>query len=183
MFWFTIGRILWARRLIVLIVTLCALAGGAIVAATADRQYDATARVMLNIYKPDPITGFRLGRRQIDPYIESQLSFIRDVQVVLPAVEAVGWLDDPEILEPYNARPAGDQRPLPLWLAQTVAAALSTSVVEGSNIIEIRYRGSSPELSALVAGAVRDAYIAGNINERRMSAQADADAQAARAQR
>lgn len=183
MFWLTVGRILRARWLIIAIVTLGALAGGAIVVVTADRQYDATARVMLNIYKPDPITGFRLGRREIDPYLESQLNFIRDIQVVAPAVEAVGWLDDPDILAMYNSRPAGDQRPLLIWLAQSVAAALDTSLVEGSNIVEIRYRGSSPELAALVAGAVRDAYIAGSINERRRGAEADAASQAERAER
>lgn len=183
MFWLTVGRILWARRLIVAVVTLGALSGGAILVTTADRQYDATARVMLNIYKPDPITGAKLGRRDIDPYLETQLNFIRDVQVVAPAVEAVGWLDDPEILAMYNNRPAADQRSLQIWLAQSVAAALSTSLVEGSNIIEIRYRGSSPELAALVAGAVRDAYIAGNIAERRRSAEADAASQAERAER
>jgi polysaccharide biosynthesis transport protein len=183
MFWLTVGRILWARWLIIAIVTLGALAGGGIVVATADRQYDATARVMLNIYKPDPITGFRLGRREINPYLESQLNFIRDIQVVAPAVEAVGWLDDPDILAMYNERPARDQRPLIVWLAQSVAAALDTSLVEGSNIIEIRYRGSSPELAALVAGAVRDAYIAGSIDTRRRSAEADAASQAERAER
>ena len=183
MFWLTVGRILWARWLIIAIVTLGALAGGAAVVATADRQYDATARVMLNIYKPDPITGVLIGRRQIDPYLESQLSFIRDPQVVAPAVEAVGWLDDPEILNTYASRPSTDTRPLVLWLAQSVAAALDTSLVDGSNIIEIRYRGASPELAALVAGAVRDAYIAGSIAERRNAAQADATAQAERAER
>ncbi|TAL29142.1 GumC family protein [Phenylobacterium sp.] len=183
MFWLTVGRILWARWLIIAIVTLGALAGGAGVVATADRQYDATARVLLNIYKPDPITGAVIGRRQIDPYLESQLAFIREPQVVAPAVEAVGWLDDPEILNAYASRPAGDTRPLILWLAQTVAAALDTSLVEGSNIIEIRYRGASPELAALVAGAVRDAYIAGSIAERRNSSESDATAQAERAER
>jgi succinoglycan biosynthesis transport protein ExoP len=183
MFWLTVGRILWARRLIVAIVTLGALAGGGTVVVTADRQYDATARVILNIYKPDPITGFRLGRREIDPYLESQLNFIRDIQVVAPAVEAVGWLDDPDIQALYNSRPQGDQRPLLIWLAQSVAAALDTSLVEGSNIVEIRYRGSSPELAALVAGAVRDAYIAGSIDTRRRSAEADAASQAERAER
>lgn len=183
MFWLTVGRILWARWPIIAIVTFGALAGGAAVVATADRQYDATARVMLNIYKPDPITGVLIGRRQIDPYLESQLAFIRDPQVVAPAVEAVGWLDDPEILNTYASRPSSDTRPLVLWLAQSVAAALDTSLVDGSNIIEIRYRGASPELAALVAGAVRDAYIAGSIAERRNAAQVDATAQAERAER
>lgn len=183
MFWLTVGRILWARRLIIAIVTLGALAGGGFIAATADRQYDATARVMLTLYKPDPITGMIIGRRQIDPYLQSQLSFVRDIQVVAPAVEAIGWLDNPEVLAMYNDRPATDQRPLLIWLAQSVAVALDTSLVEGSNIIEIRYRGSSPELAALVAGAVRDAYIAGNVRDRRASAEEDAANQAARAER
>jgi capsular polysaccharide biosynthesis protein len=180
MFWPTIGRILWARRLIVAIVALGSLAGGAIVAVSATPQYDGRARVALNITRPDPATGALLGKKSIDPYLQTQLSLIRDYQVIGPAIEAVGWLDNPDVIAAYNARPPGDRRPLAAWLAQTVVQSLHTSLVEDSDIIEIRYRGESPELAEMVAGAIRDAYIEANIQERRASAAADADKQAER---
>lgn len=183
MFWSVVGRILWARRLIVAVVTLGSLAGGAIIAASATPLYDATARVMLNISQPDPITGASLNRRSINPYLQTQLSLIRDYQVVIPAIEAVGWLDNPDIIAAYNERPPTDRRPLPLWLAGNVIDSLQTSLVEDSNIIEIRYRGETPQLAELVVGAIRDAYIAANIRQRRQSAMEDADFQDERAGR
>lgn len=181
MFWSVVGRILWARRLIVAVVWLGSLAGGAIVVASATPLYDARARVMLNITRPDPVTGGTVGKKSIDPYLQTQLNLVRDYQVVGPAIEAVGWLDNPDVIAAYNARPPTDRRSLPLWLAQAVIASLQTSLVEGSNIIEIRYRGESRELAELVAGSVRDAYIAANIRQRRESAAEDADRQSERA--
>ena len=182
MLWSVIGRILWARRAIVLIALASSLAGGVIVLATAEPRYDATARVMLNVLKPDPITGSRLSWRQLDPYIQSQLKTIRDIQTVGPAIEAVGWMDNPDMLAAYDARPADDPRDYPTWAASSVIAALQAYVVEGSNILEIKFRGSSPELAALVAGAVRDAYISTSIRDRRAAAASDADMQLQRAQ-
>ncbi|MFZ5720242.1 MAG: hypothetical protein ACOY5Y_12365 [Pseudomonadota bacterium] len=180
MFWSVFGKILWARRLIVAIVALGSLVGGTIVAVSATPQYDGRARVSLNITRPDPATGARLGKKSVDPYLQTQLSLIRDYQVIGPAIEAVGWLDNPDVIAAYNARPAGDRRPLPAWLAQTVVASLHTSLVEGSDIIEIRYRGESRELAEMVAGAIRDAYIEANILQRRASAAEDANKQAER---
>lgn len=182
MFWSVVGRILWARRLIIAVVSLGSLAGGALVMATATPLYDATARVMLNVANPDPVTGATLGKKTIDPYLQTQLSLIRDYQVVGPAIEAVGWFDNPDVIAAYNARPPTDRRPLTVWLAQSVIASMQTALVDGSNIIEIKYRGESPELAELVAGAIRDAYIAANIRQRRASAAEDADRQADRAE-
>lgn len=182
MFWSVIGRILWARKLIIGIATACAIAGGIYITLTAEPTYEARSRVMLNVYKPDPVTGMKIGKRDIDPYLQSQLNFITDFQVIGRAIQELGWLDDPEIIESYQSRPSGDQREMVVWLAQSVAQSVRTSLVEDSNIIEIRYLGSSPELARLGAGAIRDAYIAGSIDDRRQSAVADADSQAIRAE-
>lgn len=182
MFWSVIGRILWARKVIVATATACAVAGGVYVTLTAEKNYEASARVMLNIDKPDPVTGMKVGKRDIEPYLQSQLSFIRDFQVIGRAVEALGWLDDPEILQAYQSRGGGDSRELVVWLAQSVSESVRTNLVEDSNIIEIRYLGSTPELAGLGAGAIRDAYIAGSIEERRRSAMEDAENAATRAE-
>lgn len=175
MFWSVLGRMLWARRAIVLITLVCSLGGGLFVVLTSAPRYDATARVILNFTQPS-ISGVRLTRRTVNAHVQSQIRLIRDPQVVGPALEAIGWMDSPDLIESYNARPPGDQRDYPTWLAQSVVASLQAYLVPDSDILEIKYRAASPDLARLIVGAVRDAYIASNVNGRRTSAEEDAEA-------
>src|SRR6185369_15883806 len=105
MFWTVLGRILWAQRAIVLITTLCRLAGGAYVILTVQPSYDATARVIMNnITTPSPVSGMVVSTRTVDAYVRTQIGMIRDVQVVAPALEAIGWMDDPNMISAYSSR-------------------------------------------------------------------------------
>ena len=183
MFWTVLGRILWAQRAIVLITTLCCLAGGAYIILTVQPSYDATARVIMNnITKPDPAMGMVVSTRTVDAYVQTQIGMIRDVQVVAPALEAIGWMDDPNLIAAYSARPPDDTRDFPTWLAQRVIPGLLAYPVEDSNMLEIRFRAPSPDLAKLVVGAVRDAYITSSISDRRAVAENEANRQQAKAE-
>ncbi|HEX7947326.1 MAG TPA: Wzz/FepE/Etk N-terminal domain-containing protein, partial [Phenylobacterium sp.] len=183
MFWTVLGRILWAQRAIVLITTLCCLAGGAYVILTVQPSYDATARVIMNnITTPNPVSGMVVSTKTVDAYVRTQIGMIRDVQVVAPALEAIGWMDDPNMISAYSSRPPEDTRDYPTWLAQRVIPGLQAYPVEDTNMLEIRFRAPSPDLAKLVVGAVRDAYIAGSISDRRAAAEADANQQQTKAE-
>lgn len=183
MFWTVLGRILWAQRAIVLISVICCLAGGACVVVVVTPSYDATARVMMNnIIEPDPTLGMVVSTRTVDAYVQTQIGMIRDVQVVAPALEAIGWMDDPSMISAYSARPPEDTRDYPTWLAQRVIPGLQAYPVEDSNMLEIRFRAPSRDLAKLVVGAVRDAYITSTVGDRRAGAEADANFQSNRAE-
>lgn len=183
MFWTVLGRILWAQRVIVLITTLCCVAGGAYVILTVQPSYDATARVIMNnITTPNPVSGMVVSVRTVDAYVQTQIGMIRDVQVVAPALEAIGWMDDPSMISAYSSRPPNDTRDYPTWLAQRIIPGLQAYPVEDTNMLEIRFRAPSPDLAKLVVGAVRDAYIAGSISDLRAAAESDADQQQTKAE-
>jgi uncharacterized protein involved in exopolysaccharide biosynthesis len=167
----------------VLITILCCLAGGAYVVLTVTPSYDATARVVMNnITKADPALGMVVSTKTVDAYVRTQISMIRDVQVVAPALESIGWMDDPNMISAYSSRPSNDTRDYPTWLAQRIIPGLQAYPVEDSNMLEIRFRAPSRDLAKLVVGAIRDAYITSTVADRRAGAEGDANFQSARAE-
>lgn len=179
MFWSIFGRMLWARRAIILTTTACALIGGTIVLFTAPPRYDATARVQLNITRPS-ISGMRISRRGVDAYVGSQIGLIRDVQVVGRAIEAIGWADNPDVIAEYNARTSGDPVDITTWLAARIAPAVQAYPVEDSDLLEIRFGASTPQMAKTIVGALRDAYISASVSGRRQQAIETAEIQAKR---
>jgi polysaccharide biosynthesis transport protein len=165
-----IGRILVARWLVVVIALTSSLMGGLIVILVSPARYDAKARVTLNFIKPDPITGVVVNSRRVNAYVQSQVQMIHDVQVTGPAVTASGWLENPELIAAYDARPAGDSRDRATWAAERIIPGIQTYMVQDSNIMEIRFRALSPQTAKAIVSAVRDAYIDASVRERRTSA-------------
>ena len=88
---------LWGRRLVILTTFLACLLGGVIVIVISAPRYQATARVVLDYIRPDRDTGVVVPSKMLDVYINSQIRLIRDQEVAGPAVEALGWLDDPDV--------------------------------------------------------------------------------------
>lgn len=168
-------RALLGRWPVVLIAVAACLAGGLVVIATAVPRYKGTARVVLDYIRPDPTTGAVLPSKMLDAYIASQMGLIRDFQVTGPAVEALGFLDDPDIQNSYYANPPPDGRDLHTWLAAQVGAASGARMVEDSNILELIYVSSaSPELAEAVVDALRASYIESSAAITRRSAQEQA---------
>lgn len=164
-------RALWGRWLVVAISVAACLIGGLVVIATSPPRYKGTARVVLDYIRPDPATGAVLPSKMLDAYIASQINLIRDYQVTGPAVEAMGFVDNPDVQAAYYANPPADGRDLHSWIAARVGAAAGGSMVEDSNILEIAYIASSPELAEAVADALRAAYVESDAAQTRRAAE------------
>lgn len=167
--------LLWARKLIILTATAACLLGGIAVVIVAPPRYLATARVTLDFLKRDPITGAYLSTRQAEAYVMSQLQRVTDYQVAVPTVDALGWLDHPDIAAEYASRTAGDRRQYPVWVADRLLATASARMVPESNIMLIEYRAETPELAVTVVEAMRQAYVDANVQDRRLAAASRAD--------
>jgi uncharacterized protein involved in exopolysaccharide biosynthesis len=179
-----IFQVLWARRIIVLAATLSSLAGGLGVVTFSSPRYQANARVLLDYIKPDPVTGAQVPTKMATAYVNSQIEFVRDYQVAIPAAEALGMLDNPDLAETYAAMP-GEKPDYRMWVAQHLMGALNAVPIEDSSIIEIRFRAADPQYAVTVAEAIRQAYVDASVEQRRDASQASADrllAQAAKVQ-
>ncbi len=168
-----LGRIIAGRWLIVLLPMIFSLLGGAFVSVTFPTRYEASSRVMLNIIRADPITGFKVSAKGFDDYINAEMGLIHDEQVTGRVVDAMGWLENPDMLAAWQAAPdKGDD--FRKWAAKRLVYGVGTAMVPETNIMEIKYQSTSPELARVIADDLRTAYIDATVGQQRDSARGSA---------
>lgn len=169
--------LLWPRKLIILIATLASMLGGVVVLIVAPPRYLATARVTMDYIKPDPFTGRYMSNKAIEAYVVSQVRMVTDYQVTVPALEAMGVLDSPDVTGAYANRPPSEQNiEFQHWAANRMMGGAMARVVPDSNILQIEFRGSEPALALATVEALRQAYVDANVSIRRVAAAGQAEA-------
>jgi succinoglycan biosynthesis transport protein ExoP len=161
--------VLWARRLMIILCTVAAVAAAFVISLTLTPRYQATSRLMLSLSSPDPVTGEMLPGNLTKSFTRTQTELVRDYRVAGLAVEKLGWLNDPALQRAYASEPR--QMEFRRWLAQRVINSSSAYPVEGSNVLEIAYTDPSPEVARAGADAVREAYEEASVALRRQRAQ------------
>lgn len=167
-------RILWARRWIVVVATLACLLGAAVIGKIFPARFKADSRVMLDIVKPDPVTGEVIASGFARAYVKTQIELIRDDRIAGPVADKIGWTSSPQLAAQYQARDASDTRDFRRWLSDRIIQGTTADLIEGSNILEISYTTSSPLSAAKIADAIRQTYIDQAISFRREDAATNA---------
>jgi succinoglycan biosynthesis transport protein ExoP len=155
-----IGRMLWARRLIVILPMASCLIGGYAVVKTVPPRYTSSARVEMTLLHGgvgDDVHE-RLDDTFAQAYVSSQVQLIRDYQVAGRVVDDLGWADNPDIQAAYAARPEGDDRDIRQWIAQQIINATGVTMEADSNILDIKYRAANPIQANIIAESIRRAY-------------------------
>lgn len=176
--------ILMARRWMIIAAVLASLAGAVVVIMLVPPRYTADTRVLLDVIKPDPVTGQVMSPQFARAYTQTQIQLIQDSRVAGAVVDDIGWSKDPSMLARYAV--PGDPNGARRALAQLIIDRTSAKLLEGSNIMEIGYTGSSPDSARAIADAIRRAYIHAAVQTKRDTAAESADwyeAQAGKAQR
>lgn len=168
-------RILWARRMIIAITTLVTTFAVVVLVQVVTPVYQAQTRVMLDILKPDPVTGQVMATAFLRAYTKTQIELVKDYGVARNVVEALHWDKDKKLLREYRSRKASDDRDFNRWAAQKVIDGTNAKVIEGSNILEIDYNHSNADTAKSVADALRNAYIATTLQSRQEAARRNAD--------
>ena len=166
-------RVLWAYRALTAMAAAATIVGAVIAVLTVPPSYEAKTRVMLNILKPDVVTGESMAN-QARTYIDTQRELIKDYSVVGQAVDQLGWTADPVNLQRYTSAGSPDGG-IRRWLAQTIMDRTKADVVGATNILEISFRAPTPLQASAMANALRDAYIETTISGRRREAMRNAE--------
>jgi succinoglycan biosynthesis transport protein ExoP len=167
--------IIWARRHVILLSTVvCSLIAAAVILFVPP-TYEAQSRVILDVLKPDPVTGQVMATAFMRAYVKTQVELLQDYRVAGEVVDDLNWAKKPKFIRDYRDRNAGDDRDFKRWAAQTVIDGTKAQVIEGSNILEIDYRSKSPEQAKLVADAIVKAYMDTTLQSRRETARRNAD--------
>lgn len=168
-------RIVWAWRWFIAATTVSCVIGAILVMILLPPRWEADARVVLNVLKPDPITGEVISGSATNSYVSSQISLVTDYSVASRVVDAIGWSSDPVLIAQYNARSASDTRDFRHWAAELIIKNTKVTVPLGSNILDITYTGSTAEGAKVVAETLRTAYIDSTLAMRRDRARTSAD--------
>lgn len=176
--------ILLARKWMIIGAVCASLIGAAIVIMVVPPRYTADTRVLLDIIKPDPVTGQVMNSQFARAYTQTQTQLIKDSRVAGKVVDDIGWTRDPVMIARYAV--PGDPNGARRRLAQIIIDHTNAGLIEGSNIMEISYTGWSPDSARTIADALRRDYIDAAVQTKRDSAAASADwyqSQADKAQR
>ena len=169
-------RILWARRVLVLSALLGSILAGLLIAVILPPRYTATSRLMMDIVKPDPVTGEMLSSQFARAYVATQIEIIKDYKVAGRVVDKEGWTSSPALAAAYRADVGdnGNTSGLRRWLAQRIIDNVEVKLVEGSNILEISYTSDNPAAAAEIADSLRSAYEQETSDLRQQGARANA---------
>jgi uncharacterized protein involved in exopolysaccharide biosynthesis len=167
-------RILFARRWIIFITLVTSLVVALATAKSLPQRYQASARVVLDVLKPDPVTGQLLSSGAMRSYIKTQTELIQDYRVAGDVVDRAGWLQNPAVVASWQAETGGvgDMR---RWAAQRIIESTSANMIEGSNILQINYESPNPNTSKSIVNMLREAYIDASLRFKTDSAGRTAD--------
>jgi polysaccharide biosynthesis transport protein len=168
-------RIFWARRWLIAATTATCIAGAVLVTLLLPPRWEAHSRIMLNLLKPDPVTGDVIAGPSAQAYVATQTELITDYSVAGQVVDQLGWLSDPQLIEAYQHRDPGDKRDFRRWLAQIIIDRTKAEVLAGGNILDITYRATNADDAKTIADALRKAYMDTSLVFRRDEAGRSAD--------
>lgn len=167
-------RILIARRWIILGLFFAVTATALVVAWRLPPRYPGAARIMLDVIKPDPVTGAVIASQFARSYTNTQTELIKDYRVAGEVVDKLGIATRPDAIKIYQEQSDGSQDIRRFW-AQKIIDRTDAKLVQGSNILEITYEAVNPAVARNTVGAIRDAYIAASLRFRTDSAGRTAD--------
>ncbi|MBC7521771.1 MAG: exopolysaccharide biosynthesis protein EpsF [Sandarakinorhabdus sp.] len=151
-------RILLARRWIVLITLVVCMVVAMGVAKTLPERYPARARVLLDLIKPDPVTGQSISGGFARGYVKTQIEIIQDFRVTGVVFDRLGWAQNPAVVAAWQAE-TGGVGDIRRWGGDKISQNTSANIVEGSNILEIIYESPNADDAKQIVSLIREAYI------------------------
>ena len=152
------GNLIWAGKWRVLLCALACLLAAVVVSERQPKSYEAKARVLLEVARPDPVTGISVGNKQIESYIQTQQLLAMSTRVGERVIEKLGWTDNPQVIDAWRQQTNGDGE-FRTWAAERVMGAAAAYPFEGGGTLEIAYRAPDPSTAEVIVRAIRESYI------------------------
>lgn len=168
-------RILWAYRLIISGCAAVALIGAVVFVQLATPRYEAQSRVMLDIVKPDPVTGQVISSPFVRAYSKTQVELVKDYQVAGRVVDNLGWATNPAVQNWFKNQVKDSHIDFRSWASKEIVEGTKARLIEGSNILEITYTSASPTRAKEVTEALRKAYVDLALQSRQEAAKRNAE--------
>jgi chain length determinant protein EpsF len=154
-------RILWARRRLVMVTTVTAMALAVIAYFVLPKAYVGTTSLVVNVRAADPLTGNSPAMSSNASAMATQIDVITSRAVALKVVDKLQLPTDEAGAErtglPRNTREG--------W-AWDLLQRLTVKPVSESNVVRIKFEDADPKLAAAVANGFAEAYMEANLELR-----------------
>ena len=150
--------ILRARYRVALLVLALALGLALSVSLALPSQYTAQTAVLVDLRTPDPVIGASLPGVVAPSYMATQVDIIGGERVAQRVVSMLKLDEDPALLEAWKEATQG-RGSKAVWLADALQKRLDVRPARESNVINISFKGSDPEMTAKIVNAFAQAYL------------------------
>ena len=163
----------------VLLLTVAAALGASLL---LPRSYVATAKVIVDQGRPDPLSVSTGWQPPVTTALSTQMDIIRSERVAAEVVRRLSLTADPALRRAWEDSQAGAARAqlgpietvrtpaspsaLQAWLVAQVLAAVEVKPARDSDVLSITVRWSSPEQAAALANAFAQAYLDASVGLR-----------------
>lgn len=168
-----IGKVLFKRKWIILIAALIGAAIGVYYALTTIPQYEATARVNLDLGRSANIgieSVMQSNGNFVDPdvQLQTQVQIMKGDTVALSAIEMLDLYQKRPFSEvfkqqPYNGHLTPAQR---TKLIAMFEGSTQVAVVPNTNLVDVGFQSPDPVLAKNAANAIVDAYMQRDLRTR-----------------
>ena len=154
--------ILRARYQLVILVILFAIAAAMAASWLLPKKYTSQTSVLIDVRTPDPVAGVAMPGLVAPSYMATQVDIIGGDLVAQRVVKMLRLDEDPNIKEDWQKDTKG-RGSLDVWLVESLQSGLQVLPARESNVINITYKGSDPDVTAQIANAFAQAYLDTNL--------------------
>lgn len=139
--------------------TLLVVVGATIaISLLISKTYQATATVLVNYKGADPVTGMAVPSQLMPGFMSTQVDIISSKNVAKKVIASLGLAENESVRQSFNDS-TGGEGDIRDWLAELLLRNLDVVPSKQSSLIDINFKGVSPQFAAAVANAFADAYL------------------------
>lgn len=150
--------ILWRARWTIVLMIVVGTTVAWRVSSSLPKQYQAKARVLLDVGDEDPNHYSSLKKDTEASYIATEARLVTSDEVLRDVAVKLGWPDDPTVVTAWQTA-TGGQGDVALWAAHRLAGNINVQQFGDGDILEIYYIAESPDVAKVLAATIRTAYI------------------------
>ena len=157
--------ILRARYKVALGVFAAIVAVALVLSLLWPKSYTASASVVIDSSKPDPLAAVLYAGGVNPSLIATQIDVIQSDRVAFKVVRNLKLTDNPQIREQWQAATKGEGS-IEQWLGTVFQRSLDVKPSRESNVVTVTYKAADPKFAAALANAFVQAYLETNIEMR-----------------
>src|ERR1700712_1482905 len=152
---FSVLRARWYIALLVFLLTVGAAVGLSMLMV---KQYVATATLVVDQTRPDPVTGAAFSGNPSAAFTATQIDVLKSPRVAQQVISNLHLLDDPVIKELWQEQTQGVGS-IETWLSERLLLSMEARPSRESDIVSVSYKAPDAAQAAQYANAFVQAYM------------------------